>query len=216
MPGAASAYIARLRIAESPQIFGRKIDPSHPRVFADVAQDVRHLHGAPERRAVRQRAVFVAEHRCRHESYGRRDEIAVVEQIVVGLVAANGDVAACPEQQVECGFDRDREARGGIGERNQDRMLRPSRIRGEKLVAPGFDRRHTLIGACRSVDDVVGGSAERIDRPYRAPLFRREKERGEVKRLGMRFGKIATEPVTRLELRNVIEDCRRRKRQRLR
>ena len=94
-----------------------------PRVFADVAQDVRHLHRAAERDAVAGRVGRArAEDRHHQQADRRRDEVAVLAQRVVRRIAADRDVHPRAAQQIQRGLDRDAEPPCGVGERDEDRI----------------------------------------------------------------------------------------------
>jgi hypothetical protein len=84
-----------LAAAEAGEVVGGQIDAAHARVLTDVAQNVGHLHRAPQCDAVAlSRGRLRSENRHDQQTDGRRNEIAVVAQRLVTRIPLDRDVHA--------------------------------------------------------------------------------------------------------------------------
>ncbi|CAB4901995.1 unannotated protein [freshwater metagenome] len=122
--------------AEALHRLGRHVDAALPGVLVDVAQDVRALHRAAERRGGRQRAVGVvhAEHVRHHDADGPGDAVAVAVQLLLRARPAAGEVVAHAGAEV-----LERRARQVVarGERLEDPGLAPADVAARAPVLDG-------------------------------------------------------------------------------
>jgi hypothetical protein len=175
------------------EIFVREIAASAPRVFANVAKDIRELHrqsevpraaqGDAESRMTSRRAEHVRAHFADRPGY----VCAVGFELVPRPVCDRFQVPADTVKNRVQVFDRHAECRDGPGHLSKDfRAAMTVEGAAQSLPVRSEAVRDTRVTGLCMVDDVVGLPAERVQREHTAPFVsgkqaRRERERARIR-----------------------------------
>mmetsp|Transcript_69934 Transcript_69934/g.221570 ORF Transcript_69934/g.221570 Transcript_69934/m.221570 type:complete len:373 (-) Transcript_69934:316-1434(-) len=181
-----------LRNVELAEVLQRHVDAVALRVLPHVPQNVCELVGSAQsqRRLVDWlRGSFVVlahpHHWHAHQPDGPRHTVAVLVELVEGLVAGLDKVHAHAVDHVAEWLDVQGKARHSVGERSVEDVVRPPVEDGLEALLPAVERVGGDARGVGAVDELVRAPAPHVDGPDGVGLLLGHQLRPEVKGLGI-------------------------------